>query len=451
MKRSKFLFQFISVLAFTFVLFSCKPPEDIVIDEPDFVEEGATKIKVWTMDFEEWNNQIAVKQRKDFNSIDDDGIQVEQEFIDPDIFEDRIRVVRELNEAPDVYMVSYGNLYKEIKNGTVAELTNLLPQSAWDDLQENAKNGVMYDGKYYGYPQLMEPSSLLFYRKDLLEEYGETTTPPATWDELYTVAAKIKENAPKGTYPFDVPKGIALGWATWGLQYNTTGGFAITEDWATSRIDEGYEDLAMYWKELYSNSYVPISSGDYTEIIDDLCQNKLVMTTAGSWSIAGIINTYPDLVDKIGIAPIPTKDGDHSKPTATNGGWVYVIDANSSNKEEAAAYVEWLLAGSVDQPLEYFEGARFSKASPRISVQNAIDEMKADQDTVPIEWINTISDVASKAPLEPIYPWDISIAVSSLLENAALGEDVSEELSSADNKIKDIITNQNLANNNPRG
>jgi ABC-type glycerol-3-phosphate transport system substrate-binding protein len=92
--------------------------------------------------------------------------------------------------------------------------------------------------------------------------------------------------------------------------------------------------------DLYANGYCPagnVSPTGYNDIIEALAQDKLAMTFAGSWSIAEIINTYPDMKDVIGVAPIPTIDGDQSKATASNGGWTYAISSTSQHKEEAAA------------------------------------------------------------------------------------------------------------------
>ena len=52
------------------------------------------------------------------------------------------------------------------------------------------------------------------------------------------------------------------------------------------------------------------------------------MTTAGSWSISEVVNSYPEMVDKIGVAVMPTLDGNQDITTATNGGWAYVISTD---------------------------------------------------------------------------------------------------------------------------
>ncbi len=453
--QKKILLSIVLAVA-TLIFIGCQPPADLTTNvRVEQFETGATEITIWTNDFEDWNNQLNLVQRMDFNDNLTDGIQLEQVFVDIDSFEDLIRSARESENVPDIYMLSYGNLYRDVQNGYVADMTDLISQSAWDDLYDVAEQGVMFNDAYYAYPILMEPSTMLFYRTDLLETYGNTTEVPTNWDDfttlLETIADNISAEQVRGLYPFDVPKGIALGWGSWGLQLAATGGLAITDDWTTSRLSEpGYTALANLWQTLYSDRLVPLSSGNYTEIINDLCLGKLVMTTGGSWSIATIIKEFPDLIDQIGVQAMPTFDGNQEQATATNGGWVYVISSECENKALAAEVITYLVAGTTEKPLEYFQGASYSKASPRISVAEAIESQLLVQSDVPSEWIEVLTSVASFAPMEPIYPWDVSIAVSSMLENVALGNSVASEIALANSAIITLIQNNNLANNNPR-
>jgi multiple sugar transport system substrate-binding protein len=439
-----------------FVLFGCTPPADLTTNlREERFETDATEITMWVNDFEDWNNELNFSQRIDFNDNVSDGIQLKQVLIDVDSFDDLIRSSRETNKVPDIYMVSYGNLYKEVKNGYAADLSTLFSDAEWEDLFDSAMSGVTFEDKQYAYPILLEPSTMLFYRKDLLLRYGGVTEIPTNWADFVTlcatITAAIKTEETRGLYAFDVPKGVALGWGSWGFQIAATDGLAITDDWTTSRLtNAGYTQLGQLWQTLYTNRYVPLSSGNYTEIINDLCLSKLVMTTAGSWSIATIVKEYPDMVSQIGVAAMPTFDGTYTGATATNGGWVYVISSTCENKEQAAQVIEYLVAGESGKSLEYFQGANYSKSSPRQSIQALIVSESQTQSIVPVEWISVLSDVASKAPMEPIYSWDISIAVSSLLENCALGNDLATEIQTAHQSVINLISTNDLANKNPR-
>jgi len=454
----KKLFVLSLVFLFTFLLVSCSPPEELETDREEKFEAGATNISMWCARFEEWQNQLNIKQRMDFNDNLTDGIQLSQTFVAQTDIDDRLRSARETNSTPDIYMISIGNLYKEVKNGYVKDISSYI--NTWDDLIPSAYEAVTYNGKQYGYPICMEPSSLLFYRKDLLSQYGNTQTIPTKWSDFLslckTVKGNIKTSGTKGVYTFDVPKGVACAWGTWGLQKSATGGLAVDDTWTNSLLltdgKSGYMDLGNLWASLFGSGYVPLSSGAYNEIITDLCSGKLVMTTAGSWSVSEIINTYPELIDKIGIAVMPTFDGvQEGVTTATNGGWVYVISSACQNVDKAIEVIKYLVAGENTAPQEeYYEKAYYSKSSPRISVQAKIEASLQTQTKVPTEWVQVINEVASNAILEPIYDWDISVAIEGFLEECAMGEDVLTSLTKADTEVKRIISANHLSGTNPR-
>ncbi|HEY5503822.1 MAG TPA: extracellular solute-binding protein, partial [Sedimentisphaerales bacterium] len=281
-----------------------------------YVEPGATTITMYAQDFEDWSNAHLDAMVDDFNAIKDDGIQLEVKSFQDEAYTDALKAARENGSAPDIFMTSYGNIYSTaVKPGYAAPLNDLLDQAYYDDIVDSVKNMITFDGTYYSYPQLTEPATVFFYRKDILAEAGVTEV-PTTWDELLAACALIKPVLGRGQYTLGMPIGTALGWATYGMQYNTTGGLALNDQWTESLVDsQGYRDLNGFFYDLYANGYLPagnVSPTGYNDIIDALCEDKLAMTFAGSWSVAEIMNAYPDYQDKIGVAAIPTKDGDPS-------------------------------------------------------------------------------------------------------------------------------------------
>ena len=334
-------------------------------------------------------------------------------------------------------------------------MTDLFSDDVWADLTDNAKKAVEYSNKYYGFPINMEPSTILAYRKDMLSEYGKTETIPTKWDDFLTLCGTIKSNLKtankKNIYPFGVPTGVACAWGTWGLQASATGGLAITDDWSTSRItNSGYKDICELWASVYGTGYVPLSSGEYTESIFDICDGKAVTTMCGSRSFASVLNMYPELKDKVGFVSLPTFDGDLNKTTATNGGWCYVISSECKDKAKAAEVIKFLVAEDTTQAVDYFTRAFYSKFATRKSVQALVNEQANKQDNVPEQWINTLNEVASRAILEPIYDWNISVAVEGMFEESAMGNDIDEAIAKCDKTVKDIIARNNLAGQNPR-
>lgn len=384
------------------------------------VEEGATVVTLYAQSFEQWSNDYLQKRVDEFNQIMDDGIQLEVKFFTDSAYNDAITVARENGSGLDLYMISYGNLWSEVENGRCVALNDLLDQSCFDDLKDAAKDLVVYDGKYYAYPTLIEASALLFYRKDMLERAGVTEI-PTTWEELYAACDKLKGTLNAAQYALGLPTGQALGWATWGLEYNTTGALVLDETWENVQIDnDGWKELAELFYTCYKNGYAPtqqLTSKGYNDIIEALCQGKLAMTVAGSWSVAEIMNTYPAMAENIGVAELPTIDGNRGGITATNGGWAYAIDSGSQHKEEAAAVINWMFCESAERTAGFFEAAHYSKTAVNKSVQEYIDTHEKE---VNEEWIEVITAVSNTAQPEPLFSWDITVAVMKLFDTVSI-------------------------------
>lgn len=424
--------------------------------QPSQVEEGATTITMYLRNFEDWNNNYMLKRAKEFNDNLNDGIQLVVKFFEDEAYTDAFKVAKENHQAPDIFMCSYGNIYHDIvETGDGIPLETVIQQKYIDDISSNIKPMVTYSNHVYGYPQLSEPSSIFFYRKSMLQAAGVESC-PRTWDELLAACAKIKPTLRRGQYCVGVPIGQALSWSTYGLQYNMTGGLALNDDWTQSRVgtENGFKEIASLWYDLYGNGYVPNGAispkGSYNDIIEGMMMSKVAMTFAGSWSIAEIMHTYSDLASDVGIGVIPTKDGDTTKVTASNGGWTYCISSQSDqeHQQKAAKVIEWFFAESPERTAGFFEAAYYSKAAVTDSVRQYISTHVTDQLR---EWTNVINDVASKAIPEATYPWSISVAVGTIFETCGLnanltkGESyktttINNAVKTADDSIKQIIT-----------
>ncbi|MBN9140778.1 MAG: extracellular solute-binding protein [Micrococcales bacterium] len=162
----------------------------------------------------------------------------------------------------------------------------------------------------------------------------------------------------------------------------------------------------------------------------------------GSWGISLLLNSYPDVIDKLGVAAMPTIDGDPSRSSATLGGWTIGVDANSKKQELAASAISWLLAEDTSVPKQYFIDTKFTKLSPRMSVAAELAED-------PAKSVNPFYDVlvesTKSAILEPTYDWQVSFAMGTALEKAMLGGDIHEAQAEADAAITKVIADLKLA------
>lgn len=423
-----------------------------------YVEEGATKITVYAREFEQWARDHLESLVNEFNKDLTDGIQVNVKFYTQDTYADALTVARENGKAPDLYMTTYGELYTNIQNKNATDISSYLSEAAKEDILDTALELVTYDDKVYAYPWNLEPGTLLFYRKDMLQAAGVTKA-PTSWSELLDACAKIKPTLNRAQYCIGLPLGgTENAWVTYGMQQNTTGGLALDDSWKNHRLDnEGYKQIAKLFYDVYSNEYAPtagLTSEGYTYIVDALCDGKLAMTFAGSWCVAEIYdytNNDLSMVEKIGVAPIPTINGDQSGTTSANGGWCYCISEQSKNKDKAAQFLNWMFTESAERTAQYFIEAYNSKAPTSQSVKDYLDTTESN---VPSEWTAVINEVAAKGIPEPIYPFDIALEVGKILERMQLQcqtEDFeplyAKAVNEAKNNIETIMTRSTYPSN----
>lgn len=387
---------------------------------------GKTTITLYAREFEQWANKHVQEMVDRFNA-QSETIYVQVKFFSGDTYTDALTVARENGKSPDLYMLEYGSVFNHARYNYAAKLDDLLPQEALDDIPDNVRDMVSYKGGVYAYPWQIEPATLLFYRKDILNENGISSA-PTTWQELYDACAKLKTTRDLGQYCLGLPvSSVEYAWVTYGMQMNTCGTLAVDDTWMVSNIEnEGYKQLCSFFYEIYRNGYAPsaaITTEGYTYIVDALCEGKLAMTFGGSWSIAEIYQHYPEMAEKIGVTPIPTIDGDSSGVTSGIGGWTFCISSDSKKQEAAVEFLKWLLIDDAARAGEYFVKAYHSKAAPTASVQKYLQTVETSVDP---EWIRVLNEVAATGIPEAQYPWDISYAVGQMFETMQVGASSSD-------------------------
>ncbi len=404
-----------------------------------------TKVVLWNRIFEDWNRAWCEQQAAAFNA-ESKTVELDQQFIPGDGWDEKMKAAQASGMAPDIYLINYGAIAWSAKDGLIMPLNDVIPASAWNDLYDNAKQFVSYKGKYYAYPQLVEPATVLFYRTDLFKAAGlDPAKPPTTWDQFVEYAKKLtKGNVFGASFPGFGPD---CGWATWGWQQTAAGHMAISDDWSKATVQEqGYVDLVNFVKRLYTEKVVPAQAlGGYPDI-RPFCDGGLAMTFCGSWGIGEIRNNYADLVDKVAVAAPPTKDGKPFKSTV--GGWTYVIDAKSKVAKAAGEYITWLLGSDPKRPASFFEVAKYSKYAPRKSVdQYILKSTPASKDP----WMKVVSEqITPYAVAEPLYAWDISMAVANAYENAVLKNmSAQDALAKAADDITTFIKNNDYKTKKP--
>ncbi|MFC5466361.1 ABC transporter substrate-binding protein [Lederbergia graminis] len=446
MKRKKHFIILIATLLFVSTILAACGDGPGGKNNPDM--EGKTVINFWTPAWDEASEDWWNKWIDKYNKEQED-VYVKIEIIPGDAWDQRITAAQAAGTSPDITTMNYNKIVFSADQGKIVALDDYVDAAIFDDLYDNVRDFISVDGKHYAYPMLVEPSSLLFYNKEMFEKAGlDPNKPPKTWDELIEYGKKLKDGRISGLTA--AGNTSELGWTHWGLQA-MVGASPISDDWSEATINnEKYESLLNLWGTLYKEGIFPKQMpGPYTDI-QPFAEGRTAMAINGSWAISQLRNDYPEILDNIGVAVLPTPDGNQDVPTASLGGWTLTIDGNSDHKEEAADFIQYMLAGDEEIMIDFFKNTtKFSKFAVRKSVDEVLAE---DPEAKDDPWRKMIAEeVVPYAVAEPIYAWEISLAYANAMERVYLqGADVKKSLEQAEKEINDYIKTNDYAGTNPK-
>jgi multiple sugar transport system substrate-binding protein len=409
---------------------------------------GVTHVSFWQERYEDYQQVWFKKQVTDFNASHP-KIHIDYQVVPGDTWQQKLKAAQAAGNQPDVATTNYGSIAPGAADGQFIPLDGLLPDSAFSDLKDNVKSFVTIGGKHYAYPILVEPSTVLYYRTDLAKAAGlDPNSPPKTWDELITWARALTKGKVKGMTIASIKEDLQ--WSSWGLQWDACGHWAISEDWSTSQAtDPCYDKLLQFYKTLYQDKLMPQQPKvNYADSLP-YQQGEVAMMADGSWAVGQLKDLAPKLISKTAVAAFPSIDGDPTKTTATLGGWTLTIDGKAKHKQQAADFINWMLAGDPQIMTSFFKAGGYSKYTVRKSVDQALlKDPQANTDP----FMKIISDkVIPYGRQEPDYPTDISDALATAIEAAMKGSaSIPSALGTADSKIKSVIQKQQLAGTQPQ-
>ena len=207
------------------------------------------------------------------------------------------------------------------------------------------------DGKLVGLPAYTD-AGLLYYRTDLLEEYG-FDGPPETWTELEEMATTIMEGESADNPDFtgfvwqgEAYEGLTCDALEWIASF---GGGTIVSPEGEIQVfnDQAIEALerAAGWVGTISPRAV---TGFQEEDARQIFQNGNAVFMR-NWPYAYSLATAEDSViaDSVGIAPLPAGDTEGGSPAATLGGWQMAVSKYSANPDVAVDVARYLVSYEV--------------------------------------------------------------------------------------------------------
>ncbi len=277
------------------------------------------------------------------------------------------------------------------------------------------------DGNLVGYPMWVN-AKILIYRKDLISE----DKVPKTWEEYQALAKELAADDMYGTTVFGSGSDAVCSFLDFACQAGAEG-LVFDKDGKVNITDQAYADALNFMVENAEADYTPADSLSTaaTESQELFTNEKVAMQL--NWS-----HQYPAAVaalgaDKVGCAPMIAGSAGIG---ATTGPWYECVMKNSSNKEMAKKYVEYMYEHNGD----YMDLTL--KIAGRTSVYEEAGTEEGNEHTLAV--LDTLgADQSQARPM--VTTWSqIEEVLTGVVESCLGGADIEETLANAASEIEAI-------------
>ena len=309
-----------------------------------------------------------------------------------------------------------------------------------EDFHPLYRDFMNYGGNIYG---LFDDGDtiLLYYRRDLFEDqankdefmaqHGRELAPPATWAEYDEIQSFFTQKMAPDLYG-GASQRVVGGLHGWYMEeYRNYGGTFFDPETMDALVG-GAEGKRVLDRWVETNKSMPpnVTTYGFIEVLSDWMAGKLAMIGGtwppiGRWSegtTAEQLSFVPEsqVVGKVGYSVMPEGHSAH------NGGFMLGVAANSSNKEAAYLFIQWMNSPSISLErcmLPYalrdpYRLSHYSSETYRARWEHAG------------EYLGTLQAAADGALLDLVMPGsaDYHNAIDQAATAAMAGTDVQEAL-----------------------
>ncbi|QBD81798.1 extracellular solute-binding protein [Ktedonosporobacter rubrisoli] len=362
-------------------------------------------------------------------------------------------MMRSSRTAPDLVMEDSFQISSDVTAGYLTPLDKYL--DSWPEYKQqwfpSMQNITTFDGHNYA---VMDGTDvrLVWYNKDIFKKAGlPTDWQPNTWADILSAANTIKEKVP-GVIPMNLYSGIPMDEAS------SMQGFEMllygTKDplynydskkWVVS--SKGFQDSLDFVKQVYNPSKllgptndIALSTQAATTITQQLMpQGKVGIDIDGSWIVHNWEPNgpavWPQWQQTMGMAKMPTQNGQGSKYVTLSGGWGYAIAAQSKNKD--AAFEVLKTAMSKDMLAQY--GIDSGNTAPRKDVT----EVPAYKNQPGNAFFTELVGFTQFRPGFPAYP-KISVQIDSAMQHVMSGQSSADAMQAYGQAVSGIAGADNI-------
>lgn len=359
--------------------------------------------------------------------------------------------------APDVIYEDTFQVRSDAAAGYLAPLDKCVDSwDEWDQFEDSAKDaGRGDDGQVYGV-SLGTEMRAIYYNKNLFKEAGlPTDWQPKTWNDVLAAAEKIHEKLPDVT-PLNIYTTKAQGEATSMqgfemLLYGTGDGLYDEDSQKWIVGSKGFVESLQFLKDLTDAKATPtveqmLDTNVGEQMVDGFTKDKVAMLIDGSWKVGtwmkdGHEKSWPEWQDVVGIAKMPTSDGQEPGAVSMSGGWLLSIGSHVANYDAACDFLKIALNAENSKLYDTLGG--------EIAVRKDVAADPEYQSYNPTnEFFSSLVPYTNFRPATPDYPVvsdQIQIASEKVVTGQATPEEAAAEFDAAVTKSlgEDKVTKAN--------
>ncbi|MGW7077731.1 extracellular solute-binding protein [Streptomyces sp. NPDC054866] len=356
------------------------------------------------------------------------------------------QMMRSPKTAPDLVYEDTFLINSDITSGYLKPLDTYLDKwKDWDQFIDTSKSAAKAaDGKTYGVPDGTDTRGLWF-SKSIFKKAGlPADWQPKSWDDILETARTIKKKVP-GVTPLNVytgkPAGEAATMQGMEMLLYGTGKDPMydpkSKKWVTG--SQGFKDSLEFVETVYKEKLGP----DVSDALDPnfatrvrgelLPEDKLGINLDGSWLPQdwgkGAGHEWPEWSKKLGLAQMPTQNGEAPGKVSMSGGWTWAIPSKASNPDLAFKFIEQMQTKANAQ--------KWYVANSGIAVRKDVAADPAYLKAQPgLKFFTDLVPSTHYRPAYPAYP-KVSTAVQEAMEKVTTGDaSVDEAASGYDDEVK---------------
>ncbi|HZP51244.1 extracellular solute-binding protein [Actinocrinis sp.] len=287
--------------------------------------------------------------------------------------------------TPDVYSGDVTWPAEFGHDGLALPLNDYFPASFWSQfappgtaLADNTLIQAMsYRGNVYAVPYFVD-YGFLFYRKDLLAQAHLPA--PSTWEQLLADARALKNRGLPYQFAWqgDAYEGLTCDWTelladAYGgqsaAQFATSAGQATAARLASPQALKALDFL----RTLIGDGLSPAGVNGFEEPQGDSAfdsgQAAFLRSWDSSWANAVSATSAVADLDKVGVMPLPTFQGQRGPGSSVVGGWNLFVNPHSRNLTADLTFVRWMAGPQAQRIL----ATQFSEIPSNYAVRTSSD------------------------------------------------------------------------------